>query len=283
MTKAVDWGTYVAGWKRPERLVSDAHLPVGAVFQDAPFAPEMVVIPPGKFLMGSPEDERGRRDVEGPQHEVTISKSLAIGRYTVTFEEWDFAQNDKDWQRITGLEPRKPDDSGWGRGNRPVINVNWIDAHAYTKWLSLKTGREYRLPSEAEWEYAARAGTATPFWWGTSITPDQANYDGENVYEGGGKKGEYRGQTLPVDHFEPNPFGLYQVHGNVLEWCADYRGEYETTPVADPVGSLKSTRRALRGGAWGNDAHNVRAAGRLALDRDDRYFYIGFRCARVRK
>jgi len=202
-------------------------------FQDFAEGPEMVVIPPGKFLMGSPEKEPGRFGDEGPEHEVTISKSFAIGRYAVTFEEWDYAQSDKDWRRITGLEPRKPEDEGWGRGNRPVIDVSWDDAHAYMKWLSAKTGHEYRLPYEAEWEYAARAGTETPFWWGASITPDQANYDGNYPY-GDSKKGEFRGRILPVDRFEPNPWGLYQVQGNVWEWCADDRREYGEVAVARP-------------------------------------------------
>ena len=238
--------------------------------------------------MGSPTDESGRSPHEGPQHQVAMTKSFAIGRYAVTFEEWLFAQRDPEWQRITRLEPHKPKDRNWGYGSRPVINVNWVDACAYTKWLSAKTGRKYRLPSEAEWEYAARAGTVTPFWWGASITPDQANYDGGNVYEGGGEMGEYRRRTLPVDSFEPNPFGLYQVHGNVWEWCVDDLRLYENAAV-DPVGSLRGFQRALRGGSWNNYAHYARAASRYAyksgshyaIRGDSRNFDIGFRCARV--
>jgi formylglycine-generating enzyme required for sulfatase activity len=281
LRRAADWDAYVAGWQQPERIASDAHLPFGAVFQDAPFAPEMVMIPPGEFMMGSPEDEAGRYEEEGPQHKVTISQSFAIGRYAVTFDEWDFAQGHEDWRKITGIAPREPPDSGWGRGNRPVINVNWDDAQAYVKWLSAVTGRGYRLPSEAEWEYCCRAGTTTPFWWGGAITPDKANYNGKYAYERGGAKGESRGKTLPVDAFASNPWGLYQVHGNVWEWCADGFREYEATSVADPV-ALLGARRALRGGGWRNNARNVRAASRRAFGRDYRRNSIGFRCARVR-
>ena len=125
-----------------------------------------------------------------------------------------------------------PSDQGWGRGDRPVINVsvNWDDAEAYLKWLHCKTGKDYRLPSEAEWEYAARAGTTTPFWWGATITPDQANYDGNYPYAGGAK-GQYRQKTLPVKSFDPNPWGLYQVHGNVWEWVQDtWHDSYHGAP-----------------------------------------------------
>ncbi len=167
---SADWNAYLRGWRKPERFIGDGHLPVGAVFQDAPFGPEMVVVPPGEFLMGTPD---GLERVESPQHSVLISQAFAVGRYAVSFEEWDFAQSDNEWEEIAGLMPRKADDEGWGRGRRPVIDVSWEDAQAYAKWLTAKTGRAYHLLSEAEWEYAARAGTTTPFWWGSSITPDR--------------------------------------------------------------------------------------------------------------
>lgn len=255
---------------------------IGQTFQDAPYAPEMIEVPAGQFLMGSPPDEPGRDDGGGPQHLVTISQPFAVGRFPVTFDEWDFAQADKDWRRITGIKPRKPDDQGWGRGGWPVIDVSWNDAQAYAKWLSQKAGKAYRLLSEAEWEYVARAGTTTPFWWGDTITPTQANYNGNYVYEGGGKKGEYRKKTMPVRSFDPNPWGLYQVHGNVWEWCKDGLRTYEAAPAADPVGPLVGARRALRGGSWVDDARDVRAARRDAFGRGIRSDFIGFRCARVR-
>jgi formylglycine-generating enzyme required for sulfatase activity len=276
---ARDWKAHVRHWTRPLKaaLNTDRSLPLFEPFQDAPFAPVMVVVPAGSFLMGSPADEPDHYENQGPQHEVTITKPFAIGRFAVTFAEWDAAQEDKDWRPVTGLAPRKPKDFGWGRGDRPVIDVSWDDAEAYTKWLSHKTGKDYGLPSEAEWEYACRAGTATPFWWGKSITPEQANYDGNYPYDGG-EKGEYRGKTLPVKSFEPNPWGLYQMHGNVWEWCADGLRSYTAEPVPDPVGPLKDALRALRGGSWNDGASYVRAANRYESVRGSRLLLIGFRC-----
>lgn len=136
-----------------------------------------------------------------------------VYRVAVTFDEWDAA-------RAAGAELPEASDEDWGRGNRPVMNVSPEDAEAYCRWLSERTGQTYRLPSEAEWEYACRAGTDTPFWWGSSVSTEQANYDGNFIY-GDGTKGEYREQTVPVDSFEPNSRGLCQMHGNVYEWCAD--------------------------------------------------------------
>jgi formylglycine-generating enzyme required for sulfatase activity len=283
---AKDWKKHAKSWKRADRPVPE-HLPEGGIFQDAPFAPEMVVIPAGKFTMGSPDDEKERLDDEGPRHEVTIPQALAVGRFAVTFEEWDFAQAEKGWASVTGVKPRKPDDWKWGRGRRPVINVSWDDAKAYAKWLSYRTGQAYRLLSEAEWEYAARAGTATPFWWGPSITPDRANYHGNYTYEGGGAKGEYRGKTLPVDSFEQNPWGLYQVHGNVWEWCEDvwhesYKKKSEKLRLTGGAWTTGDRgRRVLRGGSWLNYPAFLRAAAR---DRDftsNRNDIAGFRVART--
>jgi formylglycine-generating enzyme required for sulfatase activity len=260
---------------------------IAAVFQDAPFAPEMAVIPPGRFTMGSPKDEPGRYGDEGPRHEVTIPRPLAVGRYAVTFEEWDFAQDDKDWAAATGTKPRKPNDEQWGRGRRPVIDVSWDDAKAYATWLSHRTGQAYRLLSEAEWEYACRAGTATPFSWGGSITPEQANYNGDFIYEGGGAKGEYRAKTVPVDSFEPNPWGLYQMHGNVWEWCEDHwRDSYKKKPERLKVtGGAWTTRsggsRVLRGGAWDVYPAFLRAAVRGRGDSGGRSGSVGFRVART--
>lgn len=246
-------------------------------FKDLEHSPEMLVIPAGEFLMGSPETEIAELveetdsnwyKNESPQHQVTISEPFAVGRFPVTFDEWDCAQDDPDWQSVTGLAPRRPHDQGWGRGSRPVIYVNWDDAQAYMTWLTAKTGWTYRLPSEAEREYVCRAGTQTPFWGGSSISTDQANYN-------------ISGKTLPVKSFAPNPWGLYQVHGNVWEWCADDLRPYSPEPIADPFGSLESARRALRGGAWISRARGVRSAFRLALDCDNRCSDFGFRCTRV--
>jgi formylglycine-generating enzyme required for sulfatase activity/uncharacterized caspase-like protein len=229
----------------------------GESFKDFDLGPEMVVVPAGSFMMGSPADEPQRYDDESPRHEVTITKPFAVGKFAVTFDEWDACV------ATGGCGGHKPLDQGWGRGDRPVINVNWADAQAYVKWLSDKTGKKYRLLSEAEWEYVARAGTATPFWWGKSITPDQANYDGSvDPYQGGGSKGEYRQKTVPVKSFKPNPWGLYQVHGNVWEWTEECWNEnYEGAPndgSAITTGDCKN--HVLRGGSWYNCPGDLRAA-----------------------
>jgi formylglycine-generating enzyme required for sulfatase activity len=175
----------------------------GTVFRDIdePWCPELVVIPPGEFMMGSPEGEEDREEAEGPQHLVKIGYPLAVGRYPLTFEEYEHLA------RTTGRE--LPSDEGWGRGRRPVINVSWVDATAYTEWLSLEFVRPYRLLSEAEWEYACRAGSTTRYWWGDDISPEYANY------------GEEVGKTSEVGSYPANPWGLYDTHGNAWEWVED--------------------------------------------------------------
>jgi formylglycine-generating enzyme required for sulfatase activity len=232
--------------------------------------PEMVRIPGGRFTMGSPETEPERVGVER-QHEVEV-ETFAIGRCQVTFAEYDaFAE-------ATGGE--MPDDGGWGRGRRPVINVSWDDATAYAQWLSEQTGQEYRLPTEAEWEYAARAGSTTAFWWGDTIHTDQANYDGRVAYNDG-PTGEYRGQTVPVGQFEANAFGLYDVHGNVWEWtCSFYDRDYAggETRCAEP-GS--EGRRVLRGGSWDYEPWWLRSAYRSYFGPANRVDDVGFRLARA--
>ncbi|MEL6318525.1 MAG: SUMF1/EgtB/PvdO family nonheme iron enzyme, partial [Pseudomonadota bacterium] len=174
--------------------------PAGTVFRDTMASggegPEMVVIPAGEFVVGSPEDEPERFAREGPQHQVRIARPFALGRYPVTFDEYD--------AYCAATRATKPKDEGWGRARRPAIYVSWDDASAYCAWLSSETGADYRLPSEAEWEYGCRAGTVTAFWWGREITPEQANYRGRYVYAGGGAKGVNRRKTEPVDAFEPN-------------------------------------------------------------------------------
>jgi formylglycine-generating enzyme required for sulfatase activity len=213
---------------------------------------------------------------EGPQLSAAIAKPLAVGKFTVTFEEWDACVADR------GCGGYKPSDAGWGRNRRPVINVSWDDAKAYVAWLSRKTGQEYRLLSESEREYAARAGSATPFWWGSSISTSQANYDGTSTY-GNGAKGEYRKKTVPVDSFQPNPFGLYQVHGNVWEWTEDcYHDSYDGAPSDGSAWTAGDcSRRVVRGGSWGFVPGFLRAAFRFWLSTDGRYDYLGFRVGRT--
>jgi formylglycine-generating enzyme required for sulfatase activity len=289
---AKDWDAYAKGWQRAADLPSDDHLPVGAVFHDAPFAPEMVVVPAGTFWMGSPDGtggdggdvkEPGRSEYEGPRHLVTIARQFAIGRFAVTFDEWDWAQAHPDWRKHSELKPRQPDDETWGRERRPVINVRWDDAQTYCRWLTAVTGKPYRLPSEAEWEYCCRAGTETPFWWGASISPRQANYNGNFTY-GGGPKGEYRRRTMSVDSFEANPWGLYQVHGNVWEWCEDaWHDSYEGAPDDGSARErgAKGGSRVLRGGCWRSGPRDLRSAFRFRNTTVFRGYSLGFRVVRT--
>lgn len=243
------------------------------VFQDSlksgGFGPEMVVIPPGSFLMGSPETEKLRGADEVP-HRVQITQAFAMGRYAVTFNDFD---------RFCHVEGRElPGDAGWGRGQHPVINVSWHDAKAYCIWLSQQTGKPYRLPTEAEWQYACRAGTSTPFSFGENITPEQVNYDGNYPYVSG-KKGRYREQTVPAGSLPPNIWGLYEMHGNVWEWCFDWYDEYPTGVVKDPQGARQGNERVLCGGSWRSYARGARSASRDGLDPANAGSIIGFRVA----
>ena len=250
--------------------------PEGKKFRDCPDCPELVVVPSGSFDMGSPSWEKGRQKDEGPVHRVTISEPFAAGVYEVTFREWDACHRD-------GVCSHNPPDAGWGRGDRPVINVSWNDAKEYVRWLSRKTGEDYRLLSESEWEYAARAGTTGPFHFGTTITPDQANYDGRYTY-GTGRKGRYRQRTVPVGSFFPNAFGLHDVHGNVREWVEDcWHGSHRGAPVDGSawMSGGDCGARVLRGGSWGRRPRFLRSADR---DRDAtgyRGIIVGFRVSRT--
>ena len=233
-------------------------------FKECDECPEMVVVPAGSFVMGSPADEKDRNSDEGPQHRVTIGKPFAVGRFAVTFDEWDAC--------VTDGACYSSLDAGWGRNRRPAINLTWQDTKTYVAWLSKKIGKNYRLLSEAEWEYVARAGTTTAFWWGSSITPQQATYKGN---------GEY-GRTEPVDSFKANPFGLYQVHGNVSEFVEDCYGhpDYQGAPTnGAPWTSGDCSRRVLRGGSSMDDPNYLRAAARSMSITDFRGF--GFRVART--
>ncbi len=253
-------------------------LPDFAVFKDidAPWCPEMVVIPVGTFLMGSPQDEEGRFDEEGPQHRVTISRRFALGRYAVTFEEYDH------FCGVTGRE--KPLDSEWGRGRRPVINVSWNDAQVYLEWLTGATGQPYRLPTEAEWEYTCRAGTTTAYGFGESIRQTQANFNLGYANESGGEQ-RLGQRSVAVGYFPANCWGLHEMHGNVWEWCNDCWSAYtlRTTLSSQTQTDALIAERILRGGCWANDARNVRSACRTKLEPRSLGHNIGFRCARVQE
>jgi formylglycine-generating enzyme required for sulfatase activity len=252
-------------------------------FKDIDVGPEMVVVPAGGFIMGSPDSEEGRDKNEGPQHQVTFAKPFAVGRFAVTFDEWDAYAAECGGTGLWNLLAAKPaSDQGWGRSRRPVINVSWNDAKAYVEWLAKKTDKPYRLLSEAEWEYAARAGTTTPFWWGNSISTDQANYNGNSTYAKG-SKGEYRQRTVPVDSFGANPWGLYQVHGNVWEWTEDcWNDSYKGAPSDGSVWmSGDCGRRVVRGASWLDYPRILRSALRGWNAADIRYGNLGFRVGRT--
>jgi formylglycine-generating enzyme required for sulfatase activity len=256
-----------------ERRVSaarkaDADRPDFAVFRDAPFAPELVVIPAGQFMMGSPEDEEGRFGDEGPQHRVAIGQRFAIGRYPVTFDEYD---------RFCEAKGQKsPEDKEWGRGRRPVINISWDNAQAYIAWLSHETGQAYRLPSEAEWEYACRAGTMTPYSFGAAMTPDKANYTDSGL-----------GRTSEVGAYPANPWGLHDMHGTVWEWVEDnWHDNYQGAPTDGSAWRESETgsgprRCVLRGGSWGYYSRLCRSACRVRYDAGNRVSHVGFRVART--
>jgi formylglycine-generating enzyme required for sulfatase activity len=198
---------------------------------------------------------------------VTLDRPFAVGRFAVTFDEWDACAADNSADGLCyGF---KPSDQDWGRGRRPVINVSWTHAKAYVAWLSRKTGKKYRLLSEAEREYVTRAGTTTPFWFGASISSGQANYQGTG--------------TVPVDAFAPNPWGLYQVHGNISEWVEDcYHGSYVGAPADGSAWTTGDCAyRVQRGGSWNSIAEVLRAAHRGGRPADFGGAYWGLRVART--
>jgi len=239
------------------------------------FEPEMVRIPAGSFLMGSPPSEPERNDDEGPQHQVQVP-AFELGKYEVTFDQWDACVS-------AGGCTHRPEDQGWGRGTRPVINISWDDAQGYVKWLNTQTGKQYRLPSEAEWEYAARAGTTTPFSTGNCITTAQANYDGNIDYAGcGAKTGVYLQKTQPVGSYPANRWGLYDMHGNAWEWVQDsshtnYQGAPGDGSAWEDAGGRE---RVLRGGSWFSGGRYCRSANRFGDVPGHRNRYVGFRLSR---
>lgn len=268
------------------KRIRDTERIAGQTFTDTlqdgtpcPFCPEMVVIPAGSFTMGSPGDEAERFSDEGPQRRVSFAKSFAMGRYEVTFDQWDACV------AAGGCDGYRPDDRGWGRGSRPVINVSWNDAQEFVSWLSQQSAESYRLPTEAEWEYAARGRTRLPFWTGATISTTQANYNGNDIY-GSGVKGEYRERTVAEDEaiFPANPFGLFHVHGNVWEWGLDcYVSSYDGAASDGQVAVARGDcpERVVRSGAWDNHPRTLRSAVRFRLATEARMDNLGFRVARM--
>ena len=243
---------------------------------------EMVMIPGGSFMMGSPETEEDSNDYERPQHQVTI-KAFCLGKYQVTQAQWKAVAAFPQVNKELKLDPSrfKGDGSTSLTNHRPVEQVSWYDAVEFCDRLSQYTGRTYRLPSEAEWEYACRAGTTTPFHFGETITTDLANYDGDYAY-GQGPKGVDRGETTAVGSFGvANNFGLYDMHGNVYEWCQDHwHNNYEGAPTDGSAwlsNKKDSNIRLLRGGSWTYNPENCRSASRYYHNLDNNPYYIGFR------
>ena len=273
ITAAVAEATGVPGI-RPDQVPKKRARNPGDTFRDCPEGPELVVVPAGSFMMGSPDGEEGRSiTYEGPLHEVRIDYPLAVGVYTVTFDEWDACVSGG------GCGGYRPDDEGWGRGTRPVINVSWEDVQMYVKWLSWKTGKGYRLLSESEWEYVARAGTRTRYWWGDQIGRNRASCDGC------GSRWDNE-RTAPVGSFSSNAFGLYDVHGNVQEWVEDcVWGDYDGAPEDGSAWVSKygdsDTSRVVRGGSWYNFPDGLRSASRDFWSAGNRYDRVGFRVART--
>lgn len=244
-------------------------------FKECDACPEMVVVPAGSFMMGSPKSEEGRDTDEGPQRHVAFTFDFAVGKFALTFAEWDACVT------MGGCKQYRPSDQDWGRGNQPVINVSWEDAKAYTSWLSTKTGKTYRLLSEAEREYVARAGTTTPFWWGSALT-NQANHNFPRDATGAIAFVALK-RTLPVDSFKPNPWGLFNVHGNVAEWVEDcWNRRYDDAPANGAAWySGDCGRRVMRGGSWADYGARLRSANRDAQVITFRGSALGFRVART--
>ena len=252
--------------------VAYAQLPPtpGETFQDCDGCPKMVVVPSGPFTMGSRARERGSPD-ERPRHRVRIDYQFAVGVYEVTFDEW-YACVD-----AGGCGSYVPDipDNSWDRENRPVINVSWDDAQSYVSWLSRRTGKTYRLLSESEWEYVARAGTETAYSWGDSIGVNRANCDGC------GSQWDDK-QTAPVGSFAANAWGVYDMHGNVYEWVQDcWNKNYEGAPTDGSAWESEDcSHRVIRGGTWLFGPRDGRSASRAMDASGHRGKYKGFRVAR---
>jgi formylglycine-generating enzyme required for sulfatase activity len=233
----------------------------GDVFRDCQGCVEMLVLPAGTFDMGS------TTEYENPPHRVNIAKPFAIGKHEVTFDQWDACVAD-------GGCKHRPDDREWGRGDRPVINISWLDAKAFVAWLSQKTGQTYRLPSEAEWEYAARGGTNSPYWWGRDVGSRQANCRECNT---GSSQ-----QTAAIGSYKANPFGLFDTAGNAAEWVEDcWNDNYRGAPQnGSPWLTGQCRLRVLRGGAFDSAAKYLRSTARFRYDSDVRYSANGFRVVR---
>jgi formylglycine-generating enzyme required for sulfatase activity len=274
----------------------EGELPPRTTFRDCDACPEMVVVPAGAFMMGSPENEPGRLEFEAPVHAVSFPAAFAVARAATTrdqfkafvdatgyrFGETCETQSDTGWVEKRGSFLSPP---GFEQGgDHPAVCVSWEDANAYANWLSERAGKRYRLPTEAEREYIARAGTTTPYWWGAGVTPEQANFDTRpRPLPTGSSPSGAVGRTTPVHGGPVNPWGFFNVHGNVAEWVQDcWNADYRNAP-GDGMALLTGdcSQRVLRGGAWSSWPEDIRAAYREMSPAANRYASVGFRVARA--
>ncbi len=259
----------------------------GSVFRDCPDCPEMVVVPAGEFIMGSSAAESGQTD-EKPQHLVRIARPFALSRFEITFDEWDAC--------TAAGRCTHPGDDDLGRGRRPAINVGWPEARAYAAWLTERTGKSYHLVAEAQWEYAARAGTTTPWFWGEAEssagsskacryanTHDESSHVAHPNYIWSSQPcDDGFPETAPVGSYQPNPFGLSDMLGNVREWVEDcHHASYAGAPADGSAWTEASCeQRIVRGGSWFDGAQSSRAAYRHTVPETHRNYQVGLRVAR---
>ena len=280
---------FIASQVRPLSAEAERAVKPGTAFKEClKNCPDMVVVPAGSFLMGSPDGEKGRYNSEGPVHPVTIAKPFAVAKFTVTWDEWEVCV------AMRGCDGRPTGPADFGKGSRPVINITWDQANAYATWLSRMTGKPYRLLTEAEWEYAARGVTSREaphpaYPWGDSDICKHANLADKSF------AGRYTGEavgcddkwanTAPVGSFPANAFGLYDMHGNVWQWVQDsWHDDYSGDPPADGTEWIKdadTSRRVVRGGSWIDNPQNLRSAFRGWLTTLNRNNNLGFRVGRT--
>lgn len=248
---------------------------LGDYFTDCEGCPDMAALGGGVFLMGARPGEQDRQPEETPQRRVEIGYRFAIATRETTFDQWALCVAEG------GCRDYRPGDAGWGRGDRPVINVSYEDAAAYARWLSAKTGHYYRLPSEAEWEYAARAGTGGPFHFGDTLSAEAANFNGRYPYRAA--EATFRGQTAPVTRFAHNAFGLFDMHGNVAEWTLDCWNPSHNGGPATGAARIDGNcaRRVVKGGSWNAPGWRLRSAARRGIDAEQRSADTGFRVVRT--
>jgi formylglycine-generating enzyme required for sulfatase activity len=262
---------FIATRERAYALTAEAEQalkPLASFRECAKDCPEMVVIPAGEFTMGTSPTESGRNDAEGPQRKVTFAARFAVSKFDVTFADWEAC--------VTAGACPHVGDGDFGAGTRPVINVNWGEAQQYVAWFSKVTGRPYRLLTEAEWEYAARAGTATAYYWGDEIGTGNANCNGC------GSEWDNE-ETSPAGSFKPNAFGLYDMAGNVFQWVQDcYHDNYNGAPTDGSAWTGGDCgRHVVRGGSWVDRPPFLRAAHRLRFSAAFRLSNLGFRIGRT--